>query len=250
MSLKVYIGCCGWSYLNESEFPEARDSDRRLSKLQAYAKLFDTVEINSTFYRLPSLSTAEKWRKEADEIDPRFEFTVKAFQGITHLHRFQKEQSITSFEVIKDVCSALRARYVLFQSPASFRPTPVNIENMRAFFDKINRAGLSLVWEPRGAWYDDPGVVERVCRENELAHCVDPFRNDCLTFGKDRTAYFRLHGFGKPTMYRYNFSEDELGRLHKKIDALGADIRNAYIFFNNEACYINGRSFQRMTGKS
>ncbi|MCL4538144.1 MAG: DUF72 domain-containing protein, partial [Bacteroidetes bacterium] len=205
MSPDIHIGCCGWSYLNERDFT-GELTGKYSSKLQAYANLFDTVEINSTFYRLPRLSTAEKWRREADEINPDFEFTVKAFKGITHLHRFQKNESLNSFEIIKDVCSALRARCVLFQSPASFKPSQENIGNMRAFFDRIDRAGLDIVWEPRGTWYDEPGAIESVCAENELVHCVDPFRNDSLTFGRNMIAYFRLHGFGKPTMYRYDFS--------------------------------------------
>ncbi len=246
MSFKIHIGCCGWSYLNEQKFPELRDTVGKRSKLQAYAGLFDTVEINSTFYRLPRLSTAEKWRKEADEVNPDFEFTVKAFKGITHLHRFQKNESLDSFDVLRNICSALRARCVLFQSPASFKPSPNNIENMRSFFDRIDRRELTLVWEPRGAWYEDPSSVERVCEQNGLVHCVDPFRNAPLVFGKARTAYFRLHGFGTPTMYRYDFSRDELARLRKEIDSLKETAGEAYVFFNNEACYKNGMAFCEM----
>lgn len=240
------MGCCGWSYLRVQEFP-TEISKTYSSKLQAYAKLFDTVEINSSFYRLPRISTAEKWRKEADEINPGFEFTVKAFKGVTHLHRFQKKESLDAYEVIADVCSALRAGYVLFQSPAGFIPTEANIDNMRSFFDRIDRKGLTFVWEPRGTWYDDPSLIESVCRENDLVHCVDPFRNDPLVFGKERTAYFRLHGFGTPTMYNYNFSGEELRKLKQKIESLREAVRDVYVFFNNEACYRNGLDFRNIS---
>lgn len=216
------------------------------SKLQAYATFFDSVEINSSFYRLPRVSTATKWRSEVDKINPEFEFTIKAFKGITHLHRFQKKESLDSYEVIRDVCSALRSRYVLFQSPAGFKPTTSNIENMSSFFDRIDRGNLTAVWEPRGTWYDDPPLIERVCKENDLVHCVDPFRNDPLTFGKKEVAYFRLHGFGKPTMYNYNFSNEEMKKLQEKIDSLRGIVGDVYVFFNNEACYRNGITFQDM----
>ncbi|MDE3056325.1 MAG: DUF72 domain-containing protein [Bacteroidota bacterium] len=123
MPTKIHIGCCGWSYLNEKEFTALSETVRGRTKLQAYAKLFTAVEINSTFYRLPRLSTAEKWRKEVDEVTPGFEFTVKAFQGITHLHRFQKKESLDAYDTLKEVSSVLHARFILFQSPASFKPT-------------------------------------------------------------------------------------------------------------------------------
>lgn len=246
MAACVHIGCCGWSYLNERDFPELQDPQSNRSKLQSYAKLFDTVEINSTFYRLPHLSTAEKWRKEADEANPEFEFTVKAFKGITHLHRFQKKASLDSYQALKETCSALRARFVLFQSPASFKPSKENINTVTEFFDKIDRRGIVAVWEPRGKWYDDPEVIERVCRDCKLVHCVDPFRNDPLTFGDDKVAYFRLHGFGKPSMYRYNFSDGELRLLLRKIESLPVEVKDIYVFFNNDACYRNGQRFQQI----
>ena len=89
------------------------------TKLQAYAQLFDAVEINSTFYRLPRVSTAQKWRSKADAVNPKFEFTVKAYQGITHLHRFMGE-STSLFTQLKEICRTLETSVVLFQSPASF----------------------------------------------------------------------------------------------------------------------------------
>jgi len=243
---KVHIGCCGWSYLREEEFSELRDLTGSHSKLRAYARLFDSVEINSSFYRLPRLSTAEKWRNEVDEINPAFEFTVKAFKGITHLHRFQKKESLDAYDVIKGLCAALHTRIILFQSPASFKPSQENIDNMTDFFDKIDRRNIITIWEPRGKWYDNASIVERVCQDCKLVHCVDPFRNDPLVYGKSRMAYFRLHGFGSPSMYRYDFSMNELHQLCKKIDLLKSETNDIYVFFNNETCYRNGRIFQQL----
>jgi len=244
----VHVGCCGWSYLNEKEFHELYNSGRRHSKLQAYAKLFDTVEINSTFYKLPRLSTAEKWRKEVDEINPGFEFSVKAYKGITHLHRFQKKESVDSYRALKDICGALSARVILFQSPASFNPSQANIETIGEFFYKIDRKGIVPVWEARGKWYDDIGLIEKVCHGSKLVHCVDPFRNDPVAFGKEKIAYFRLHGFGKPTMYHYSFSADELRLLSKKISSLPDELEDIYVLFNNDSCYANALAFKNVDG--
>jgi uncharacterized protein YecE (DUF72 family) len=244
MAHHIHIGCCGWSYLNEGDFRELKGSKSTESKLQSYAKLFDAVEINSTFYRLPRLSTVHKWREEVDGDNPGFEFTVKAFQGITHFHRFQKQDSLNSYAVLKDICAALRTRLLLFQSPASFKPTQENIDRMRRFFGNVDREGIVAVWEPRGKWYDEPEIIENTCAECNLVHCVDPFRNDPLAFGEVKIAYFRLHGFGKPSMYRYGFSDEDLILLRKKVRKLPKELEDVFVFFNNDTCYQNGRSFQ------
>ncbi len=244
MAATVQIGCCGWSYLKESEF--AGQLRRQYSStLQAYAQLFDAVEINSTFYRLPRITTARKWREEADAINPRFIFTVKAYRGITHLHRFTGE-SFRFFDQLKAVCQALRSAVLLFQSSASFRPTEASLGSMRSFFGAIDRGELFCVWEPRGKWYDQPAMIAELCEELDLVHCVDPLRNRPTAFGKGQLAHFRLHGFGKPSMYRYEFSEEELKRIAAVTGSLGAQVRTAYLFFNNVSCYRDGLEYRRL----
>ncbi len=241
MAATVHIGCCGWSYLDEREFAD-QIKRRYASKLQAYAQLFNTVEINSTFYRLPRLSTAQKWRQEADVLNPKFEFTVKAYQGITHRHRFPGG-SVSLFNQVKEICGALRTSIILFQSPASFRPTDASVKAMKSFFSKIDRDNLTCVWEPRGQWYDNPALIAETCEGCRLVHCVDPFRDEPLVFGDEKIAYFRLHGFGKLSMYQYDFSEEELSRLATILNSLPPSLHHIYILFNNVFCYENAMEF-------
>jgi uncharacterized protein YecE (DUF72 family) len=241
MPATLHIGCCGWSYLDERQFADLIKR-KYATKLQAYAQLFKTVEINSTFYRLPRLSTAQKWRQEADVMNPEFEFTVKAYQGITHLHRFGGN-SVRLFDQVREICKALKTQLVLFQSPASFRPVEASLKAMRSFFQKIDRSNLVCVWEPRGRWYDDPTVIAGLCEECGLVHCVDPFRNDPLVFGAKKIAYLRLHGFGRPSMYQYDFSVEELKRLKAVEGSLTRSLSHVYVFFNNTYCYENALEF-------
>jgi uncharacterized protein YecE (DUF72 family) len=177
--------------------------------MKQYFTDFNIVEIQSTFYKLPKIETAERWRVGA----PRdFEFTVKAWQLITHLPgsptyrkakiEIPKEEDRYGFlrptkevfkawELTREICNILNARIVIIQCPPSFKPTSENIENMRAFFSAIERKDLNIAWEPRGEKWGNK-VVAKLCDELDLIHCVDPFARD-PAYTKD-LVYFRLHG--------------------------------------------------------
>jgi len=228
--MKVKVGNCGWSYLDaEKYFDEWKSKFKH--KLQAYAKLFDVVEINSTFYRIPKLKTAENWRKLADEINPDFEFTIKCSQIITHKDRFGN-RSVQVFNKMKEIARALRSKILLFQSPSSFKPNEENIERVKKFFMKIDRDDFILVWEVRwkDKWKED--IVRKLFKDIEVNQCVDPLRQDCF-YTKD-IVYYRLHGLGYP-MYNYNFSEEELKSVVRKLDSK----LPVYVMFNNSNCYEN-----------
>ncbi len=120
-----------------------------------------------------------------------------------------------------DCAKALRAKTILFQCPASFKPYQENIENLEKFFGSIERGDLNFAWEPRGDW--DAKTVKSICEDLDLWHAVDPFSK--LTVTPNR-CYYRLHG---RTGFRYKYEEDELTELAA---LLPAD-KTAYVFFNN-----------------
>ena len=244
MSAKIHIGSCGWSYLNEKQFLGLL-TKKHSSKLHAYAQLFNVVEINSTFYALPKLTTVEKWRRESFEFNPNFKFTVKAYKYITHLNRFGKD-SDKIFNTIKEICKILETKIVLFQSPASFQPSLNNIKRMKAFFTRIEKDDLICAWEPRGQWNEKPELITELCSNLNLIHCVDPLRNEPRCFGNQSIAYFRLHGFGKPSMYNYQFSDLELTNLIKIIKELSTHLSDIFVFFNNSNCYEDSLRLEQL----
>lgn len=220
---QVRIGCCG--------FRSSRES---------YYELLPAVEVQHTFYQPPQISTLEKWRAEAPA---DFEFAVKAWQLVTHqsssptYRRLKRELSEEErdgagffrptaivrdgWEVTRACAEALKARSILFQCPASFQPTKVNLGNMRKFFGKIERGPFSFCWEPRGAWPRE--VVRDLCEELDLWHVVDPFSDRTVTPAR---CYFRLHG---RKGWRYVYEDAELEELSTMLPE-GAD---SYVFFNN-----------------
>jgi uncharacterized protein YecE (DUF72 family) len=182
-----------------------------------------------------------RWRASMPD---DFEFTIKAWQLITHTAKSptyrRLKRTLTDAErvgagafrhsaIVDDgwgvtlhCAKVLTATSILFQCPASFRPTDENIANMRSFFGRIDRPrGVRLLWEPRGPWPAD--VVAELCAEFKLVHVVDPFVTTTVTKGY---TYFRLHGI---TGARHVYTDDELRRLRDMIPSTGTTC----VMFNN-----------------
>ena len=231
----IKVGCCGF----------ARGKPE-------YFRQFKLVEIQQTFYKMPRRETAIKWRAEAP---PDFEFTLKAWQLITHptispTYRragikipmsaeegygfFRPTNKVhQAWEDTRNFAQALRAKIIIFQCPPSFKETLENINNMKKFFKSIQDSGFLRVWEPRGDW--NVATVKSLCAELELIHCVDPYEKESL-YGEPK--YFRLHG---GPGYRHRYSEEELHSLKDKIGK-----RDAYALFNNLNMYEDALTFQRL----
>ena len=221
--------------------------------IHEYFETFRVVEVQQTFYEPPTLTTLARWREEAGR---SFEFTLKAWQLVTHRatsSTYRRLRTPLSARELADAggfratdtvqrgweatltCArALRATAILFQCPASFRPEPDNVTAMRAFFAQVERPkGVRLLWEPRGpAWGED--VVREICTELDLTHVVDPFVNTTTT---PELTYFRLHGLGD---HRHSYTDAELDEIRARIDPRA---NTAYVMFNEIPRVTDARRF-------
>lgn len=219
----IRVGCCG--------FPVKREE---------YFDKLDTVELQSTFYNLPRPSMAIKWNEEAPK---GFCFVVTAWQAVTHppdspTYRrtkldipqskranygyFQTTlETAEAWERTLEVARMLHSESILFQSPPLFEESADNVLNLRTFFEKIDRDGLRMVWEPRGKW--DESTLVRLCRDLNLVHCVDPFATQQL---HGDIAYYRLHGRGG---YGYAYTDKDLQELL----SMCPEDTDSYVLFNN-----------------
>jgi uncharacterized protein YecE (DUF72 family) len=240
----VKVGTCGWGYLRPRDFGIEDWRTKFKTKLQCYVSLFKLVEVNSTFYKIPKFSTAERWRDEADEIDKEFEFTVKASQIITHKDKFRSKESIAAFDAMKGICKALRAKLLLLQTPASFKADQENIKSLKRFFKKVKLNGLRIVFEVRGkSWSDE--IVKELFQELDLVHCVDIFAREPLTFSGNKILYLRLHGSPPgDRMYYYEYNQKDLNWLKEKVRRIKA--REKYVLFNNIWMYSSAREFLKL----
>jgi uncharacterized protein YecE (DUF72 family) len=139
-----------------------------------------------------------------------------------------------AWDVTLASAGALKAKTVLLQCPASFKPTGENVENFSAFCSTVDRGGLNIAWEPRGKWPDE--LVGDLCREFDLWHAVDPFEKATMT--RER-CYFRLHGRGG---WRYKYDDGELEEL---ASILPRDVLS-YVFFNNREMLDDAVRFERI----
>ncbi len=235
------IGCCGWS--------EGRGK---------YFGDFEAVELQSTFYEPPRAALAAKWRSQAPDT---FQFCLKAWQLITHTpssptYRKLKsklgaaehdlvggfrptEQVNLAWERTAQIAEAVKARVILFQCPASFRPEARNIRNLQRFFSEIDRQGFKLAWEPRGEWPVD--LVAKVCEELNLLRCIDPFETDAV---EAPAPYWRLHG---KSGYSYRYSDDDLEELWRTLQKCISMTGGAgYVFFNNIWMRKDALRFQQL----
>jgi uncharacterized protein YecE (DUF72 family) len=244
---------------------------------EKYVQLFSCVEVQHTFYQPPAITTLERWRANAP---PEFEFVLKAWQLITHdaksptyrrlktkLSEDEKQEAgyFRPTVIVKEAwhftlacANALKAKTILFQCPASFKPTGENINNLKKFFARLNHSdaqvgAFNLCWEPRGDW--DPKVVLSLCKEFNLWHVVDPFVSKSVTPDK---IYYRLHGRNG---WRYEYDEAELRELAQMISgaqiearesatgsssipALQLRVHEPYVFFNNIRMIQDASRFQ------
>jgi len=221
-----------------------------------YFRRFRVVEVQQTFYDPPSSAVLGRWRSEAP---PAFEFTMKAWQVITHFGTSRTYRRLRSpfsdreraeaggFRLTDTVVAAwaktlecaaiLRATGILFQCPASFRATPENISAMQAFFAWIERpTGVRLMWEPTGPWPDE--VVRDLCTDLHLVHAVDPFLRSSLT---PKLIYWRLHG---NVSHYARYSDDELRQIRAWLDDAGHV--EAYVLFNNVPRIKDIRRFREL----
>jgi uncharacterized protein YecE (DUF72 family) len=218
----IHVGCCGFALAHEK-----------------YFATFRCVEVDTSFYNLPKLETATRWRALAPA---GFEFTLKAWQVITHrassptykrtrldvrdlehCGEFGFNPTIRwAWDETFAVAKALRATAVLFQCPASFRPKTENVQRLKRFFEKAKRGRFQMAWEPRGEW--DPELIAKLCRELDLVHVVDPLTTTPAVTGPLR--YYRLQGLHGT---RQRYAKEDLIRLQ----SLCPGRTPTYCFFNN-----------------
>ena len=262
------IGTAGYSYPGPPPkgwfgifYPEARG--KRFDELGYYAQFFDTVEINTTFYRPPSPDMARGWVRKTPE---GFEFSVKVWQKFTHGRKIGErvedagerwelpgKEDVELFRKgIEPLWESKKLGVLLFQYPPAFRCAEENVERLRwsleAFgeYPKVvelrHRSWSDRMEETRdllvglgASWVliDEPKFASSVRQEREPVGEI---------------LYFRAHGrnaanwWNPPETwmrYDYLYSREEIQEFARKLKSITAKnsgrLKKGYVFFNNHA---------------
>ena len=239
-AVKLYIGTSGWHYKHwMGIFYPAGTAKSEM--LEFYGRHFDTVEINNSFYRLPTDTTFDKWRERSPS---PFRFAVKASRFITHMKKLKDptSSSVKFFAAAERLGKKLGP--ILFQLPPRWR---VNVKRLSAFLDALP-GEHKYVFEFR----DESWLIEEVLellRKHNVALCIHDFEE--MKIPREITAdvaYVRFHG---PTSAKYagSYSKEQLRTWADRIEEW--DARAVYAYFNNDpggAAVRNAMTLRKLLG--
>ena len=220
--MKYRVGCSGWSYRHWAGdfYPRGlRNSDW----FSHYAAHFDTVELNTTFYRLPSQAAIKRWR---DLAAPGFDFAAKLSRLITHARRLKDAKSAleTYLERVEPLGDHLGP--LLVQLPPDFE---IDLGRLGAFLELLpKRNRWAFEFRSRSWWTD---ATYDLLANHGAAFCIyDRGREATPAVATSRLVYMRFHG---PEGAGSGYGDRELSRWAARLDKLaGAD--EVWVYFNND----------------
>jgi len=220
----IHIGTSGWHYKHwKGTFYPADTKDK--DQLSRYIEHFTTVEINNSFYRLPSPDTFTSWR---NSVPKGFLFVVKVSRFITHM---KKLKDVTeALQLFLTNASHLKEKLgpVLFQLPPGWN---CNTERLSDFLNHLPK-GYRYVFEFRNhTWYDE-SVYELLKQHNcafciyELDHHLSPLKVTA------DFVYVRLHGpEGK---YQGSYTKRQLSTWAKRMKQWSDSGKDVFFYFDND----------------
>lgn len=254
----VRVGTSGWSYptgkgtWNGIFYPKKRAA---FDELRFYSDHFDTVEVNSSFYRVPAIETTKRW---AERTPREFEFSIKLYQKFTHPEMFLKStgkdpSDLASADVdefrraIDPIASAGKLGPLLAQFPASFKNEPNSRGYLEWLLSSFRDYQLAVELRHR-SFSDDPKPTLELLGQYgaALVQIDEPkfrfsIRQNLLP--NVRTFYYmRLHGRNAQQWWSHDHSEDRYNYLYsagelepfaEAAKEAAREVKKAYLYANN-----------------
>ncbi|MGD9394698.1 MAG: DUF72 domain-containing protein [Dehalococcoidia bacterium] len=249
---KIYIGTSGWSYPRGAGtwkgyfYPTGK-----INELEYYSQFFNTVEINSSFYRPPNPGYVYNWARRVPE---RFLFTVKLWQKFTHPKMYEEATGEAAAISQKDVDLFKKsieplARYgklgaLLAQFPPSFKNDGFGQQILGAVIKTFSEYRLAVELRHR-SWSDDENTAQFL-RENNITWVQIDEPKFPSSIAADipvtaEMAYFRFHGRNaemwwkgdSESRYKYLYSSEEINELASKVKVTLEQTNLTFALFNN-----------------
>jgi uncharacterized protein YecE (DUF72 family) len=223
--VKYYVGCSGWHYEHWRGlyYPEELPRSKWLS---FYAQQFDSVELNNSFYRVPSEKAFSTWRESTPE---NFIFAVKVSRFITHIRRLRNLGSAVEDFLSRAAFLKAKLGPLLYQLPPSMKR---NDELLKSFLSSLPPKYQHVVEFRQESWIDE--AVFDILRRHNVGLCVfDMPGFSCPLIATSDFAYVRFHG--RESLYSSCYSDEQLAEWAQRIARLGRKVKASYIYFNNDA---------------
>ncbi len=221
---KIYIGTSGYSYPHwRGDFypPGLKSSDY----LAFYARHFNTVEINYSFYHIPAEKSIQKWK---DQVPENFLFTLKANKQITHRSRLQNVEGLTKVMTWRMHLLKEKAGVLLFQLPPSFG---MDLPRLEKFLQALPSRVRCAFEFRNSSWFVEETFV--LLEEYQAGFCIVSAPDfPILVRATAPFVYFRFHGQNQ--WIHYSYSDDELHFWAEKMKAFHEEGREIFAYFNND----------------
>jgi len=225
MSCDIRIGTSGYHYKHwvGTFYPEKTSAAKMLGY---YIRYFDTVELNNSFYRLPTVAAFECWR---DSVPENFVYAVKASRFITHNKKLKDPENALENLLPRAENLGRKLGPVLFQLPPKWRINAERLENLLEILPSERRYALEF----RELTWLTP-EINRILERHNAAFCIYELAGYHTPF--DITAdwaYVRLHGpaAGK---YQGSYSDKRLREWARWIEQQAKRLKAIYVYFDND----------------
>lgn len=241
----IRIGPAGWSYKDWEGTVYPQKPGKNFDPLEYLARFFNTIEINSSFYRPPTTSTTESWARRVEK-SKNFTFTAKLHRVFTHERGKGTKEDVKAYrDGMKPLVKAGKLGAVLLQFPWSFK----NTDEDRLYLTKLLETfrEYPLVLEVRHTswnnehiyeWLEERGVG--ICNIDQpvFSRSIRPAAVTTSSVG-----YIRMHGRNyqnwfrdkapRDERYNYLYSLDELDPWLARIKQVAKQTRETYVITNN-----------------
>jgi len=229
--IHILVGCGGWHYfkvLNEDP-------------LRMYSLAFKFVEVNSTFYTLPSLKTIVSWRKR---VPLDFEFTVKANRIITHLEILRlTNTTLKALEEMLKICRILNSKVLVLETPKNLDLQYI-LQNLKSILGEVEFNEVRLALEPRCGWYSDSNASLDEFQSMGIIPITDYSREE-PPYDDEEISYSRLFGLGEHNIYQ--FTDEDLKRIKERADRRKS--KKVYLSFHGISMYLDAARMERFIKK-
>jgi uncharacterized protein YecE (DUF72 family) len=220
---RIFTGTSGWTYNDwyGNFYPEDIKSTERLS---FYAEKFNTVEINATFYRLPTEPMIKAWNTR---LGNDFHLVVKGSRVVTHLKKIANcKEALEKF--LERALKLIRLKVILWQLPPSLHK---DVDRLETFLSSLPKEVRHAVEFRHESWWDD-GVTKTLANHKAAFVAVSHPSLPETVLPTTDFLYVRFHGQERE-VYRYDYTDEELSHW---VSLLKPHLRRRtlYAFFNND----------------